>query len=192
MNRVTTFILMVLFSMVMAVSCFAQQNSNQQQDMSRLTPEERVQLMALQDKMNQQRADERMEAAEKWIGIGERFGEKLGKIIGDVCKELGIQANEFIKTPAGKLTVGLIVWKVIGEDLWDIVGGTLAWLCITSILFVSFRHFHMNERTVNKESAEVKYISRYDFEDQNYETGSAWAHGIGFLLTTAVCLLIVF
>jgi hypothetical protein len=191
MNRAITFAITLMFAMAISVNCFAQQQESPQQDMSKLTAEEKVQLMTLQEKMNQQKSDEKLETAEKWIGIGERFGEKLGRVIGDVCKQLGIQANEFIKTPAGKLTVALIVWKVIGEDLWDIVGGTLAWICITSILFVSFRHFHMNERITNKEN-EVQFIPRFEFEDDSNQIGSAWAHGIGFVLTTAVCLLIVF
>ena len=61
----------------------------------------------------------------------------------------------------------MIAWKVVGDDLWSIIGGTLAWFVITLIILWSYRHFHMNERVVKKVEGgdQVEYVSRYDFED---------------------------
>jgi hypothetical protein len=103
--------------------------------------------------------------------------------------------NEFVKTPVGMITMGLITYKVVGEKLWDVIGGTLAWIVVTAIIFISFRHFHMRERVVdksNKENHQIQYIPRYEFKSNDARNGSAWAHGVAFGLITFVCLLIVF
>lgn len=56
------------------------------------------------------------------------FAEALGV----AAHELNIGANEFLDTPAGKLTAGIIIWKVMGEAILSLIGG----VCI--ILFTFF------------------------------------------------------
>lgn len=55
---------------------------------------------------------------DKWVTIG----TNIGKGMSGAAKELGIAANEFIQTPVGKLTAGLIVWKVMGDDIRSFFG----------------------------------------------------------------------
>ena len=65
------------------------------------------------------------------------FGKEFGSAIAQTANELGVVTNEFIQTPAGKLTVALIVWKIAGDDLFGIVFGIL-WFIIMIPLWVHF------------------------------------------------------
>lgn len=63
--------------------------------------------------------------AEAW---GE-LGANMGKAIVGGAKEVGVAANDFATTPLGKVTVGVVVYKLIGKDIIGVIIG-----CI--ILFV--------------------------------------------------------
>ncbi len=43
-------------------------------------------------------------------------------MIGSAAKEIGVATNEFIKTPVGKLAIGLIVWHMFGSMIIHIFG----------------------------------------------------------------------
>lgn len=49
--------------------------------------------------------------------------EGFGRAFTIAARELGITVNEFLATPAGKLTAGLIIWKVMGASLVKILFG---------------------------------------------------------------------
>lgn len=123
------------------------------------------------------------------------IGKEIGMAIAATCKELSVEVNQFVKTPVGKITMALIVYKVVGEKLWDIVGGTLAWIIITIIIWRSFRHFHMNERVVDKSDKQkplIEYVPRYVFNDRDYRPWSVFVHVVAFVAITITCLAIVF
>ncbi len=46
-----------------------------------------------------------------------QLGEMIGKAFGSCAKELNVQVNDFITTPAGMLTISIICWKTIGRDM---------------------------------------------------------------------------
>lgn len=60
-------------------------------------------------------------ATEQWIN----FGEQVGKMLGSVAKEVGVQVNAFVQTPVGKMTMALIVWNYIGSVIYHFVGGLM-------------------------------------------------------------------
>jgi hypothetical protein len=132
-----------------------------------------------------------VDQVEAWVNIG----DKVGGAIAATCKQLSVEVNEFVKTPVGMIAVGLIAYKVVGEKLWDVIGGTLAWVVVVMIIGFSFRHFHMREKIVDKsdkDNPQVQYIARYEFKTNDARTTSACIHAIGFALITVVCLVIVF
>jgi len=159
-------------------------------DVENLSPEQAAQLFELKKAAAVPTIPELPpeERVEKWVSIG----NQVGQAIGGACKELGITVNDFIVTPAGMLTVTLIVWKVVGEDIWGIIGGTLSWFAIMLLTFFSVRHFHMNERVEDKDKGEIKYVSRYDFESDDARAVSAAIHGVVAVVFTVICLVIVF
>jgi len=69
---------------------------------------------------------------EQWVNIGER----LGKVIGSVAKEVGVAVNEFITTPVGQMTMALIIWSYMGTVLVHIIGGVL--ILIVGFTFITY------------------------------------------------------
>lgn len=59
------------------------------------------------------------EALSQWGRVANEFAKALGV----AAKEMGIAADEFLGTGAGKLTAALIVWHVAGQELIGILVG---------------------------------------------------------------------
>lgn len=158
-------------------------------DLENLSPQDAAKVLEMQKQANmasKAKEPDTVKKIENWVDIG----EKLGKAIAATCKELSVQVNDFIKTPVGRMTVAVILWKAVGKDLWHIVGGILCWMTITGIILWSFRFFHMKRKVEKKEGTE--YINLYKFESSEAKVGSVWAHAIAFFALTLSCMLIVF
>lgn len=67
----------------------------------------------------------------EWVDIGTAIGSGLAS----TAKELGIAANDFVKTPVGKLTAAIIVWHFMGGSIVHIAFGT-TWLLVVGSLWV--------------------------------------------------------
>lgn len=81
------------------------------------------------------------EGVDKWLNVGEKFG----KMIGGAARETGVAVNEFVKSPVGMLTAGLIVWNYMGNMLTHVFGGIL-------VLIVGFAYLrYMINRSVDWE-----------------------------------------
>lgn len=50
---------------------------------------------------------------EKWAELG----GNMGKAAVGAAKEIGMAANEFVGTPLGKVTMAVVVYKVVGRDI---------------------------------------------------------------------------
>jgi hypothetical protein len=70
------------------------------------------------------------EVAEKWANIGERFG----KMLGSAAKELGIAANDFLKTPVGMMTATVIVFHYMGGPIIHLSVGLLLMIVGLSLM----------------------------------------------------------
>lgn len=117
------------------------------------------------------------------IANAEQFEKKLtfvtaiSKGITMAAKDLGMAANEFIKTGAGKITVGLIAYKILGKDFIKVALGTGIWVVISLILIWSYRRTCLT-RTVKpwfwQKNVEIKILEPiYDPNDTSrYGAGS--------------------
>lgn len=75
-----------------------------------------------------------LKQSEEWANIAKGLGDSVKEL----CKALNVELNDFIKTPAGKLLVFILVWKLFGSSLIGIF--LLSILMIITAL--SFRYFH--------------------------------------------------
>lgn len=66
-------------------------------------------------------------------------GKGIGMAIGSAAKELGIAANDFLKTDAGKMTMGIILWKMLGHDITHFMGGFVFFFTLASIWVYIYR-----------------------------------------------------
>lgn len=157
-------------------------------DLTKLSPEMVAQVMEAQSQAkNFDKGIPTPTQMEQWTTLG----TNLGQAIGATAKELSIGVNEFIKTPIGKVTAAVIIWKVVGRDIWRIVGGIMAWVVIASIVSISFRRFHFSERVENKEG-EVRYVPRYEFSSDDARTASVIVHVVIFIAITIATMVLVF
>lgn len=126
--------------------------------------------------------------AKEWASI-------ISGAIKTICTDLSVGVNEFLKTDAGKITTFLIAYKVIGQDIRNIVLGTSAWVVITLLLFSIFWLTIMPKKVKiyneKKQLTEIQYIKRLDIED----LVKGWISGVlaaMFIAETITSLILVF
>jgi hypothetical protein len=79
---------------------------------------------------------------EKYTAIG----KAVGIAFKEVCQTLNVELNEFIKTPAGKLTMFMVAWKIFGQELVHLIGGiSFAFIMAIVWIFV-FRFFYSDKK----------------------------------------------
>jgi hypothetical protein len=112
-----------------------------------------------------------------------------------ICIDLSVSVNEFLKTDAGKITTFLIAYKIIGQDIKDIVFGTSAWFVITLILLISFWLIIIPKRIIvpgsDKRNPDVIYKPRLDFSKEARGIMASIIAAM-FIVITVVCLVLVF
>lgn len=84
-------------------------------DMDKLTDVQKAELALQVAKQveEQKAAVQNPKQVKEWVS----YGTEIGQALAGTARELGVVANEFIKTPAGQLTMGMIIWKVMGHDI---------------------------------------------------------------------------
>lgn len=119
-------ILMIAASfLLMSMGHAAQVDVNDEKYM--LNEEQKGQVLAMIDDLNAKRAAQKgpntsavvREEAAKW---GE-LGANMGRAAVGAAKEVGMAANEFVSTPLGKVTMGIVIYKVIGKDIIKFIMG---------------------------------------------------------------------
>lgn len=78
---------------------------------------------------------ERVEGVKEYVEIG----EMIGKAFASTAKELGVAVNEFAETPVGKMTAGVIIWKLVGKDLIGFISGVVFFVILVSVWIYFFR-----------------------------------------------------
>lgn len=69
------------------------------------------------------------------------LGSNMGKAMVGAAKELGVAANEFSQTNLGKITVGVVVYKLIGRDIVNFMVGMLTFIAGSlMVLYLIFTH----------------------------------------------------
>ena len=117
----------------------------------------------------------------EWGQIGEAFALTIEKI----CKTLSLEANEFIKTPVGKLVAVVILYKVMGPQFLSII--ILSSLIFTiTLVFIFFIWFLYGNRKIKEKDKPVRYESRYDWNNHDSDTKI-----IVLILSIVIYLLIV-
>lgn len=129
------------------------------------------------------------EEAEKWVNL-------ISGVIKGVCQDLSIQVNEFIKSDVGKVTIAILIYKIVGEDILKSFIGVSIWALFALGVILSFRFFHMTKavKTYNNEKklTDIKYVRRYNWQSEDAKTGSAWAHGIAIFFSVVAITIVIF
>jgi hypothetical protein len=134
--------------------------------------------------------------------------------IKDICRDLNVSVNEFIKTPAGAGIAGLIIYKVAGKDIlftvvskvFDILFIIPFWIFMMIIIFYFWRKYFtpvlVYEKIIEEKDETGKITSvikkkpyrktSYPFSSNDSRNFMAAALIIGFILTNFITLMIIF
>jgi hypothetical protein len=110
----------------------------------------------------------------------EKYGIALGKSINALVKELGVTLNDFIKTPVGKLTTGVLLWKLVFFEVLIVCLKLGALIFATSILLFSFMRFHVPHKVKKKDDktgeVEISWVQKFDFNSGEVKMLSVFVH----------------
>jgi hypothetical protein len=90
------------------------------------------------------------------LNVWVEAGVNLGKGLAEAAKQLGVAANEFVKTPVGMLTAGVILYKFIGKDLIKLVVGSTFLVVFGSTWIYFFRRICVVDRITYEEKPHPK------------------------------------
>lgn len=76
--------------------------------------------------------------AEKWAD----FGKNVGSALVSTAKELGVAANDFAKTDLGRISIAIIVMKLVGAQIIHFIVG-FALLFLLPYLIIRGRNYAM-------------------------------------------------
>jgi hypothetical protein len=177
-------------------------------DVSKLSQEEIYNLIKISSKaVSEPQFDTVMETM-KGInpsGLNE-WGKLITGTIRDICSDLNVTVNEFVKTPVGMGVSALIIYKVAGKDfisnamdillaipLWftiTFINGCLLWYFFSMITVIhDVKYIENNEVVYKKEPTRVH---RYRWDSNDARVGMGWGLAISEIIITIICLIIVF
>lgn len=176
------------------VSALAQDNKNQDtvtMKKSDLTPD---QLAKIQKDQTVGDINKRIETYGKWVGMGKEIGEAVDSSLGAITN----QADHFAHTGVGKLTVALVIWKVVGDQAVHIVAGIIEVLIFLPLWIWSYRKFCFAHRVLVKKEAgffgakQWEVVSNLDRDHSITKEEALTAHLVSIGIIGIVLLFTVF
>jgi hypothetical protein len=124
------------------------------------------------------------------------MGANMGKAMVGAAKEMGVAANDFSQTSLGKVTVGIVVYKIIGRDILKIVVGLVVLILGSSISLYLLFSYRWGEAIYETKPAlfgliNRKYVISYK-EDSDQILGKLISSGVTLVLTMALGLNCIF
>lgn len=128
---------------------------------------------------------------EKWASVG----EQIGKALAGTARELGVVANDFIKTPAGQITMAMIVWKIMGHEIAQLAVGLLMFFTLVPLWVYMFRRMCIiksvtyNTTTVEGKSVKTKEVQYYNSAKDDIE-GTKFFMGLFLVCIVAASVVV--
>lgn len=126
---------LILSLIFISAPCFSQQV-----DISKLSDSDKVKVLAMKNVAVHEPTVatstpptppvSTAQVAKQWAEIGQAVG---AGVVG-AAKELGVVANDFAKTDLGKITIAILIYKYMGQDLLNNFSGALRWVTAVSVL----------------------------------------------------------
>lgn len=93
-------------------------------------------------------------------------GVKVGQAFASCAKELGIAVNDFIKTPAGKVTLVLIIWKIMAVDIIHIFGAIM--ILVVGSIFLRAYYKTCTRNSIEYDPDKVDFLKRSRIKKISY------------------------
>lgn len=141
-NMKITQLITIFLACLSMISCpikptYGQSVQAELSEVGKLTPEEQLLVLQTRTKKPTSVASQRLREASDF---STEFAQSLEAFISSFDKSAEItieRLNEFITTPAGKIVVGFIGWKILAEDIIKVTGNLYSRL-IGWILLIPF------------------------------------------------------
>ena len=188
-------ILVLVLSFILIINVNAQK---QTVDISKLSPELQAQI---QEEQKTVEITEGLKQYGEWAGMG----KEIGVAVKEGLSALTSEVENVSKTDAGKLTMFIIAWKVIGDDAKGLIFGPIIMIFITLIYLYLFKKWYgvkkikiksevsegllWNKKIISP--AEYEIINPNDNDDDSFITGkviSASVYAI-FMIVLIVIIL---
>lgn len=162
-------------------------------DLSRLSSDRAAQVLQAQkdiEKLNPPAVPvPTVDQAKQWANVGEQVADAISA----TAKALSISVNDFMQTPVGWWAFVFIFWYFLGAKLWAIIAGCIAWLVLGTIVWKSYRMFHMPNKVLVKQEGNVKTYEyrKFEWRSEDAKTTSACMHVGTFVALSIVMLLII-
>ena len=177
----------IIFVFVFASFAFAETRVNV--DLEKLDPQSRNAVLEAQKRA----AETSATVSKENLNLFKEYGKSIAETFAEVCKTLNIEVNKFAETPVGKLTMWLIVYKVVGKDLLHIALTLGLWFSVTIVCGIYAYVFHMPKKLVirddKKNITEIKYIEKYQWNDNGAKSFSAFLCAVVWVLSNLVAYL---
>ena len=98
------------------------------------------------------RSDNIRSEVSAWAGIGKEVGTAVNEALGAVVDN----AEKFGTTKVGTITIYLVIWKIIGQQLLFTIMGAIGWIITLAILIWSYRRTCISRRILVEKSKDGK------------------------------------
>jgi len=127
----------------------------------------------------------KLEEYSKWAGMG----KEIGVAVNEGLKAVTTQTAEFAKTTPGKVTMAIIVWKVMGKDfVGAIVGIPFLIIVICVFIWILRRTFFTRRILVKKTGKDREYRTE---NDGDWSSDKIWGFFGLFVVMIICCAIIV-
>jgi hypothetical protein len=182
MKKLVSFLFIVLLSLVTY-----SQTSLSQEELNKLPIDVQNQIKSVKTITE---TDTQVENIGKWVGLGKEVGYAFDGALTAITKT----ASDFSETKLGKITMFLVIYKVIGEDIIQIAFGFI-WIIL--VIFISYfvhRNYAKDKRLLKKETYNAD-TKKYDREwviqegNEGFAAGSVAILIIGLLISIPIFLV---
>lgn len=124
-----------------------------------------------------------VQKAEEWVELG----EKIARVMITVAKQLGVAADELLNSTTGKITMVIVVWKLIGQDLLGVAVG-ISFLVVFILMWAYyFRRLCVIKGVIEKTPEKgFRRVREYQYHD--YKDGTI--QGIRFLMFIILVIIV--
>ena len=184
-----------------AMSAMADISTDMKSKFENLTPQQQAdmykqvtdQVQKNKEDTAQQKSDndeQKQQATIDKVQQYSQLGSSIGLALASTARELGVVANDFLKTPVGLIAVTLIVWKMVGATMIHVLGGIGFMLVFLPIWYAGFkRHCLIKSEVI---ATDEKGKKTRTVTSHNGGTDCSVGYWIMFFIGIAIVNLIVF
>lgn len=170
-------------------------------DTSELTEKQRAELALKIASMKESDSESFIDQAKKvndWASVG----QNMGIAVASAAKEIGVAADDLLKTDVGKITVVLVAWKVAGKDMVELTEQVMGYIIGIFLLVVSIPIWLYTFRRICISTVEkieypekgfkrIKHFRTFDPDDKGVSK-TRLIMGVVLLADVLISLLVMF